>query len=69
MRLNVKKPLLLREKILKDSHDSNIFIRPCWNLLNELPMYSDVPSGDLKVAQNQSLRLINLPSSPQLIGF
>jgi len=69
MRLNVNKPLLLREKILKDSHDSRIFIRPCWNLLNELPMYSDVPSGDLKVAQNQSLRLINLPSSPQLIGF
>ena len=69
MRLNVKEPLLLREKILKDSHDSNIFIRPCWNLLNELPMYSEVPSGDLKVAQDQSLRLINLPSSPQLIGF
>ena len=67
MRLNVENPYELREKILKDSHESKIFIRPCWNLLNELPMYSKVPSGDLKEARNQSIRLLNLPSSPQLI--
>ncbi len=66
MRLNVENPYELREKILKDSHDSRIFIRPCWNLLNELPMYSKVPSGELKEARNQSERLLNLPSSPQL---
>ena len=68
MRLNVKNASKLREKVLNDSFDSKIFLRPCWTLLNYLPMYAQSPCGELKEAQEQSMRLINLPSSPQLIN-
>ena len=67
MRLNVENPELLREEILRNSYASNIFLRPSWTLINELPMYKKASCGDLSEAQNQSKRLINLPSSPQLI--
>jgi hypothetical protein len=32
-----------------------------------LPMYQPCPAGSLSVAQNQAPRLLNLPSSPQLL--
>ncbi len=67
LRLLCKNPEKIREKILQDAHESKIFIRPSWDLLNQLPMYKKSPSGELKEAINQSNRLINLPSSPQLI--
>lgn len=67
MRLKGDNAEMLREKILKDSHESKIFLRPSWILLNELPMYKNASFGDLSEAQNQSMRLLNLPSSPQLI--
>ena len=67
MRLNVEKPELLKEEILRNAYASNIFLRPSWKLINELPMYKKASCGDLSEAQNQSKRLINLPSSPQLI--
>jgi len=67
MRLNLKNASQLREKVLKDSFDSKIFLRPCWTLLNYLPMYEHSPFIELKEAQEQSMRLINPPSSPHLI--
>ena len=67
MRINSDNPQELREKILNESHNSKIYLRPSWKLLNELPMYKKNPCGDLSEAINQSKRLINLPSSPQLI--
>lgn len=68
MRLKGENPEKLKEKILKESHSSKIFLRPSWKLLSDLPMYKNVPFGNLSVAQNQSKRLINLPSSPELIN-
>ena len=56
----------IRDNILYEAHQSNIFLRPSWILLNQLPMYENSFSGDLSEANNQSKRLINLPSSPQL---
>ncbi len=53
--------------ILSLSHASRIFLRPAWKLLHKLPMYTTAPRNDLDVAEDQSLRLINLPSSPQLV--
>tara|TARA_B100000242_G_scaffold236029_1_gene175926 strand:+ start:401 stop:1591 length:1191 start_codon:yes stop_codon:yes gene_type:complete len=60
-------PEILRNEILSCAHSSKIFLRPSWTLINELPMYKDSVSADLSEAYNQSKRLINLPSSPQLI--
>lgn len=58
--------LSLRNEILSLAHHSGILLRPSWSLLNQLPMFSSSPSAPLPVAVNQSHRLINLPSSPQL---
>ena len=58
----------LKEEILYNAHKLKIFLRPSWILLNELPMYKSAFSGEIKEAKNQSKRLINLPSSPQLLG-
>ena len=67
MRLKDKCPEEFRNTILQEAHSSKIFLRPSWKLINELPMYKKASSGDLSEAKNQSKRLINLPSSPQLI--
>ena len=57
----------IRDKILNTAHSKNLFLRPSWNLINSFKMYKDAPAGDLKIAQDQSFRIINLPSSPQLL--
>ena len=58
----------LRNQILTNAHKSKIFLRPSWKLLNKLTMYKNSQRGDLSEAYYQSKRLINLPSSPQLIS-
>ena len=68
MRLNVENPELIKEKLINNAHKENIFVRPSWKLLSELPMYLNCQKGNLNVAENQSKRLINLPSSPQLLN-
>ena len=64
---NPKELLSYRNEILNEAHHNNIIIRPAWKLVNELPMYRDNPSQNTKIARDQINRLINLPSSPQLI--
>ena len=58
----------LKNEILRYAHKLKIYLRPSWILLNKLPMYENAESGDLMEANNQSNRLINLPSSPQLVS-
>ncbi len=67
LRLNGKNIENFRNNILTEAHKLKIFLRPSWILLNELPMYKKCYCGDLKEAKSQSKRLLNLPSSPQLI--
>ena len=67
LRLIVSDPNELRNNILSEAHKLKIYLRPSWTLLNQLPMYKRAYSGDLTEANFQSLRLINLPSSPQLL--
>ena len=62
-------PQKLRDELLSFAHSSKIFLRPSWTLINQLPMYENLQSGDLSESYNQSKRLINLPSSPQLINI
>ena len=56
-----------RLELLKLAHSKGILLRPSWKLISNLPMYLTSPKGDLKVAEDQTVRLTNLPSSPQLI--
>ena len=67
MRIKSVNPEQLKQDILNLSHLSKIYLRPSWKLLSELNIFKKSPHGDLSEANNQSKRLINLPSSPQLI--
>ena len=67
LRLNMDNHKLIRDQLLNDAYNSGIFIRPVWKLLSELPMYKNCQKSLLVEAKNQSKRLINLPSSPQLL--
>ena len=59
-----------RLHLLETAHSLGILLRPIWKPLHQLDMYKSCPAGALGNAENQSLRLINLPSSPQLVkGF
>lgn len=56
-----------RDEVLKATNDVGLMTRPVWELLNTLPMYHDCPTAPLTVAHNLAQRIINIPSSPQLI--
>jgi len=56
-----------RDAILKSTNESGLMTRPAWILMNELTPYKSCPRMDLTVAQSLSQRLINIPSSPQLL--
>ena len=56
-----------RLQLLQSAHEARFHLRPIWTPLHQLPMYRTSPMGSLVVAENQALRLINLPSSPQLL--
>ena len=57
-----------RDELLHLLHTKEIFVRPAWNLMHQLPIYSNYPRMSLEVAQNISSRLINLPSSACLVN-
>ena len=56
-----------RHCLLEVAHADGILLRPVWQPLHLLPMYADAPRGPLAVAKDQAARLLNLPSSPQLL--
>ena len=56
-----------RLALLERAHSVGLFLRPIWSPLHQLPMYEACPAGSLDVAENQAPRLLNLPSSPQLL--
>jgi dTDP-4-amino-4,6-dideoxygalactose transaminase len=62
-----KKKSFLKEKILKKSFNSKIYLRPAWKLISELKPYRFYPKMDLTGAKNIRKRVINLPSSQSLI--
>ena len=55
-----------RLQLLEAAHAIGLLIRPVWTLLHQLPMYTSAPRAELSVAEDQAVRLVNLPSSPQL---
>lgn len=56
-----------RLQLLEAAHATGLLLRPIWTPLHHLQMYCDCPSGPLTVSEDQAPRLVNLPSSPQLI--
>jgi len=56
-----------RLQVLEAAHAEGLLLRPVWRLLHQLPMYAEAPRGRLAVAEDQACRLLNLPSSPQLL--
>ena len=70
MRFTAEDPLAAqadRLQLLEHAHSLGLLLRPIWTPLHQLPMYQACPSGSLAVAENQAPRLLNLPSSPQLL--
>ena len=57
----------VRDQVLMDLNEAGIGSRACWKLMHKLPMYNDCPKADLKVAEDVETRLINLPSSVNLV--
>ena len=57
-----------RLQLLQRAHSVGLLLRPIWTPLHQLPMYMECTSGSLSVAENQAPRLLNLPSSPQLLA-
>ena len=56
-----------RNQLLELAHADGIWLRPVWQPLHQLPMYAEAPRGQLVVVEDQACRLLNLPSSPQLL--
>lgn len=57
----------LLQRMLVATNDNGFMTRPCWALMHKLPMYQNCPRSKLVVAEDIENRLINLPSSPNLI--
>jgi len=55
------------ERILKSAYSEGLMLRPLWRKLHSLPMFKNNPRAPLPVADDEEKRIINLPSSPQLI--
>ena len=55
-----------KEDLLNKSNSSGIFMRPCWKLMNDLPMYSTCFKDNLQNSNFFEDRIVNLPSTPIL---
>lgn len=58
---------ILRDEIIEKTNEMGISTRPAWDLLTTLNPYKDSPSMDMTQALKFVNRIINLPSSPQLM--
>ena len=56
-----------RDAVLTHTNQAAQMTRPVWELLTRLPMYTTCPAMDIPVAIDLAQRIVNLPSSPQLI--
>lgn len=56
-----------RDAVLAATNEAGLMTRPVWELLNTLSMYRECASAPLPVATDLARRIINLPSSPQLL--
>jgi perosamine synthetase len=57
-----------RDQLLEETNGQGIMTRPAWTPMHMLKMYRDCPRMDLSATESVYQRLINIPSSPSLIG-
>lgn len=57
----------LRNSLLRLFHSHGILIRPAWRPLHQLSIYASSPRQQMSVTEDQASRILNLPSSPQLL--
>jgi perosamine synthetase len=57
----------LRDVILERTNEIGISTRPLWNLISTLKPFQHFPAMDVSQAKELVNRVINLPSSPQLV--
>ena len=57
-----------RDNILKATNEAGLMTRPVWRLLHQLTPFTNCPCMDLSTAEQIAQRLINIPSSPSLLG-
>lgn len=57
-----------RDDVLKTLNDAGLMSRAAWTPMHWLPMFTDAPGMDLSVTESLFARLINIPSSPILVG-
>lgn len=58
-----------RDEALKHVNSKGYSCRPIWKLLSDLSMYRNCQSMDLSGAKKLECRVINLPSSANLVGY
>ncbi len=51
-----------RDRFLEHTNDAQIFTRPAWQLLHQLPMYKECETDELSNARWFADRLVNIPS-------
>lgn len=56
-----------RDTLLTATNDAGLMTRPAWTLMHKLPMYAQCAAMDLSVAESIERRLVNIPSSANLI--
>jgi perosamine synthetase len=56
-----------RDDILAATNDAGIMTRPAWALMHRLGPYANYPRMELPVAESLERRIINIPSSAQLM--
>jgi perosamine synthetase len=57
-----------RDAILQATNQAGLMTRPVWRLMHQLKPFATCPSIDLATAEQLAQRLINIPSSPSLLG-
>lgn len=57
-----------RDDLLTATNDAGVMTRPVWQLLNRMPPYLQAPAMPLEVARDLEQRLVNIPSSANLVA-
>lgn len=57
----------LRNEVIETLNKNGMMSRPIWKPLNELTMYQSCPSMDLTITRELAGRIINIPSSANLL--